>query len=244
MSTAARPLQDAAAPVSTPRPVAPNAPASERTARMISGRHSRFVQWTKLGLASVAVVLIALVGIWPQLRSRDGALPVGVSSGGHEDAESLHMVKPRYTGLDENNLPYEVTADMASQETAKSDLITLDNPKADMTIKDGTWMAFNATSGLYGQKSQLLDLSGTVNLFHDSGYEFTSTSARINLATGAGEGHEPTIGHGPAGEIEGEGFRFMERGKTIVFTGKSRLILYPDAADGTTAAPPAAGANR
>lgn len=244
MSTATRPLHDAAAAISTPRSGAPNSPPSERAGRTLSGRHSRFVQWTKLGLASVALVLIALVGIWPQLRSRDGALPVGVSSGGHEDAESLHMVKPRYTGLDENNLPYEVTADLASQASAKSDSITLDNPKADMTIKDGSWMAFNATSGLYGQKSQLLDLSGTVNLFHDSGYEFTSTSARINLATGAGEGEEPTIGHGPSGEIEGEGFRFLDRGKTIVFTGKSRLILYPGAADGVKAAPPAAGATR
>lgn len=244
MSSAARPRRDAATPISTQKTGAPNSPPSERTARTLSGRHSRFVQWTKLGLASVAVVLIALVGILPQLRTRDGALPVGISTGSNEDPESLHMVKPRYTGLDENSLPFEVTADLASQETAKSDLITLDNPKADMTMKDGSWMAFNATSGLYGQKSQLLDLSGSVNMFHDSGYEFTSTSARINLATGAGEGQEPTIGHGPSGEIEGEGFRFMERGKTIVFTGKSRLILYPNAADAAKAATPPAGATR
>jgi len=243
MSTAARPLRDAAARISTQKVGGPNPPPSERAPRSVSGRHSRFVQWTKLGLASVALVLIALVGILPQLRTRDGVLPVGISTGGHEDAESLHMVKPRYTGLDENSLPFEVTADLASQESAKSDLITLDHPKADMTMKDGSWMAFNATSGLYGQKSQLLDLSGIVNMFHDSGYEISSTSARIDLATGAGEGQEPTVGHGPSGEIEGEGFRFTERGKTIVFTGKSRLLLYPDAADATKPMTPPAGAN-
>ena len=228
MTSSADPMRDAAVTV-TQRSAAPGAPRVGRMARTSSGRYSRFVQWTKLILASVALVLIALVGIWPQLHSRDGGLPVGIAGADREDAESLNMVKPRYTGLDENNLPFEVTADMAIQESSKSDLIALDNPKADMAMKDGSWMALSATSGLYGQKSQLLDLTGEVNLFHDSGYELTSTSATIDLNTGAGKGDEPTIGHGPAGEIEGEGFSFTEKGRIIQFTGKSRLVLYPNA---------------
>lgn len=242
MTSATRPIRDAAAPTVTQGDGAPAPTPGGRAPRSASGRYSRFVQWTKIALASVALVLIALVGIWPQLRPRDGGLPVGISSGGREDAESLHMVNPRYTGLDENSLPFEVTADLASQESAKSDLIKLDNPKADMTMKDGSWMALSATSGLYGQKSQILDLSGNVNLFHDSGYELTSTIATIDLNTGAGQGQEPTIGHGPAGEIEGEGFRFTDKGKTIVFTGKSRLILYPNSDDAAKRATPSTGA--
>ena len=214
-----------------------------RATRHAGGRYSysRFVQLSKLMAATVALVLIALVVIWPQLRSRDNTLPIGIAPSSREDAESLHMVNPRYTGLDENNLPYEVTADLASQESAKSENITLDNPKADMTMKDGTWVALSATSGLYGQKSQMLDLTGDVNLFHDSGYEFTSKTATIDLNTGAGHGNDPTFGHGPAGEIEGEGFTFTDKGKTIIFTGKSRLILYPNKGTAATSAPPPAG---
>ena len=89
-------------------------------ARHTGGRYSysRFVQLTKLMLATIALVLIAMVVIWPQLRPRDTGLPIGIAPSSREDAESLHMVNPRYTGLDENNLPYEVTADLASQETA------------------------------------------------------------------------------------------------------------------------------
>lgn len=227
MTTAARPIASAPGHHTMHDD---GAPAPSRGGHMTRySRYSRFVQLTKLMLATVALVLIAMVIIWPQLRSRDGGLPLGIAPSGREDAESLHMVNPRYTGLDENSLPYEVTADLASQETAKSELITLDNPKADMTMKDGSWVALSATSGLYGQTSQKLDLNGDVNLFHDSGYEFTSTSATIDLSTGAGQGEEPTYGHGPAGEIEGEGFRFTDKGKTIVFTGKSHLTLYPAA---------------
>jgi lipopolysaccharide export system protein LptC len=231
MTTAARPLADQPAPP-TPQSDASTAPIrGARAGRHSGGRYSRFVQLTKLVSATIALVLITLVIGWPQLRPRDGTSQTGASQNGHEDAESLNMVHPRYTGLDANNLPYEVTADGASQQTAKSDLINLDHPKADMTMKDGSWMALTARSGLYGQKSQMLDLSGDVNLFHDSGYEFKSPSATIDLNSGAGEGHEPTTGQGPAGEIEGEGFRFTDKGKTIFFTGKSRLLLYPRADD-------------
>jgi lipopolysaccharide export system protein LptC len=231
MTTAARPIVSAGPQPRTQNDGAAPAPRVPRAMPHAGVRYSRFVQLTKLLAATVALVLVALVVIWPQFSSRDGGLPLGIAPSGREDAESLHMVSPRYTGLDQNNLPYEVTADLASQETAKSDLIALDNPKADMTMKDGTWMALSANSGLYGQKSQQLDLSGEVNLFHDSGYEFTSKTATIDLNTGAGHGSDPTFGHGPAGEIEGEGFRFTDKGKTIVFTGKSHLTLYPGTAE-------------
>lgn len=237
MTTAARPLVHA--PGRRMQHTGDDAPLHGSSAMRHPGaRYSRFVQLLKLMSAAVALILLAAVIVWPQLRPRDGTFQIGVSeSGGPEDAESLNMVNPRYTGLDSNNLPYEVTADLASQETSKSEFITLDNPKADMTMKDGSWLALTARSGLYGQKSQKLELSGDVNLFHDSGYEFTSRSATIDLDSGTGEGKEPAYGHGPAGEIEGEGFRFTDKGKIITFTGKSHLILYPirdDVASGKT----------
>lgn len=240
MTTAARPLASQPARRATQADAVTLPIRGARASRHPGGRYSRFVQLTKLVSATIALILITLVIVWPQLRSRDGTFQNGVSQSGHEDAESLNMVNPRYTGLDENNLPYEVTAEVASQQSAKSDLITLDNPKADMTMKDGSWVALTARSGLYGQKSQQLDLSGDVNLFHDSGYEFKSPSATIDLNSGAGVGHEPTTGQGPAGDIQGEGFRFTDKGKTIIFTGKSRLVLYPHAGDAAPNRPAAA----
>lgn len=240
MTTAARPLANQPVPRATQADAVTLPIRGARAGRHPGGRYSRFVQLTKLVSATIALILITLVIVWPQLRSRDWTSQNGASQNGREDAESLNMVNPRYTGLDENNLPYEVTAEMASQQSAKSDLITLESPKADMTMKDGSWVALTARSGLYGQKSQKLDLSGDVNLFHDSGYEFKSPSATIDLNSGAGEGHEPTTGQGPAGDIQGEGFRFTDKGKTIVFTGKSRLVLYPHTEDPARSSPGAA----
>jgi lipopolysaccharide export system protein LptC len=195
------------------------------------GSYSRFVTLAKLLLPTVAVALIAAVFIWPQLQSREGGFNLGFAELKIGDAERLRMINPRYTGLDQNQLPYEVTAEVANQDSPKADDIQLEKPKADMTLSDGTWIAIEAPLGNYGQKSQLLDLSGGVNLFHDSGYEFNSPTARVDLANGLAEGHERIVGHGPFGDAEGEGFRLLDKGKTIIFTGKSKVVLYPEGED-------------
>lgn len=195
------------------------------------GSYSRFVTLAKLLLPTVAVALIAAVFIWPQLQSRDGGFNLGFAQLKIGDAERLRMINPRYTGLDQNQLPYEVTAEVANQDSPKADDIGLEKPKADMTLSDGTWIAIEAPLGNYGQKSQLLNLSGGVNLFHDSGYEFNSPTARVDLTKGTAEGHERIVGHGPFGDAEGEGFRLLDKGKTIIFTGKSKVVLYPEGDD-------------
>lgn len=209
--------------------------ARRRAAGTPRGSYSRFVTLAKLLLPTVAVALIAAVFIWPQMQARDGGFNLGFAELKIGDAERLRMINPRYTGLDQNQLPYEVTAEIANQDSPKADDIGLEKPKADMTLSDGTWIAIEAPEGNYGQKTQLLDLSGGVNLFHDSGYEFNSPTARIDLSKGVAEGHERIVGHGPFGDAEGEGFRLLDKGKTIVFTGKSKIVLYPEADDAPAA---------
>jgi lipopolysaccharide export system protein LptC len=73
----------------------------------------------------------------------------------------------------------------------------------------------------------MLDLKGAISLFHDSGYELKTTIAQINLAAGTAKGDVPISGHGPGGTVKGSGFRILERGKTMIFTGKSKMVLYP-----------------
>jgi len=205
--------------------------AAPRTWEKVRGRYSRFVTLMRLVLPVFATALLALVVAWPQMRNRDAGFQLGYSNLSVDEAESLRMLNPRYAGLDDNQLPYQVTAEVASQDSPKADTIALEKPKADMTQTDGSWVALEAAIGHYGQKSELLDLSGGVNLFHDSGYEFNSPSARIHLDKGMAEGQERVVGHGPLGEIEAEGFRLVDKGKTIFFTGKSRLLMYPSEDD-------------
>ncbi len=75
----------------------------------------------------------------------------------------------------------------------------------------------------------MLDLKGGVIMFHDMGYEFHTPRASIDMANRSARGDSPVQGQGPFGQISAAGFRLLENGERIIFTGKTRLVLFPDA---------------
>lgn len=195
--------------------------------RHIGANYSRFVSLMKVLLPITALALATVMVAWPQLKSRDSGFSLGFLSVNPYDAENLRMVNPRFTGLDQKALPYTLTADIAIQDNPGADIIRLQHPKADITLKDGTWLALTADKGIHRQKQQTLELSGVVNLFHDSGHSFTTTQVSIDLVRGTAVGNAPVSGQGPSGTLTSQGFRFLGKGNIIQFTGKAKLVFYP-----------------
>ena len=200
---------------------------ASRDRRHVSANYSRFVSLMKLLLPVTALALAAVMVAWPQLKSRDGGFHLGFLSINPYDAENLRMDNARFTGLDKKALPYTLTADVAIQDGPGADIIRLQRPKADITLKDGTWLALTADKGIHRQKKQTLELTGVVNLFHDSGHSFTTTHAEIDLVRGTAEGTQPVTGQGPSGVLTSQGFQFLSKGNIIKFTGKAKLVFYP-----------------
>jgi len=195
-------------------------------------RYSRFVGAMKLILPIVALGMISTIFIWPKLYLEEGRFRVGFLSNLSLDTlENLTLVRARYIGTDKKNRAYMVTAEMANQVSPESDQITLSAPAADITLEDGKWLAMTAKSGEFGQKAQTLLLWGEVSIFHDDGYSFHTETVSVDLKQGSAEGDQPVVGFGPAGRLEAEGFRIIDKGRRVVFTGKSKLVLWPGAAD-------------
>lgn len=193
--------------------------------RALPPHYSRVVGILKVLLPSIAAVLLGLVVAWPQLASRDDRFQLGFSNLDPKQVDTLSMLNARYFGTDETNRPFSVTADVATQADPNAVIVSLEAPKADMSLKDGSGIVMNSDVGYYRQKDQLLDLMGGVDVYHEGGYELHTTSARVDLAQGAAAGDDPVSGQGPFGRIEGQGFSLSDRGKTIIFTGKSKLVL-------------------
>lgn len=208
---------------------APPPPKGRRARRLPLAGYSRMVFLMKVLLPSIAVVLVGLVIAWPELISDDNRFRLSAVRIDQRDADTLRMVNPRYVGTDDRNQPFTVTADIAMQSSGNADLVTLDQPKADLALQDGSWVALTASDGMYYRDRQSIDLKGAVNIFHDSGYEFRSESALIDLKAGTAAGKETVTGQGPGGDIEAEGFQILDRGARILFTGKARLVMYPAA---------------
>lgn len=193
--------------------------------------YSRFVAAAKRLLPVVAGVLIALVALWPHITRKDGRFRIGISTLQESGAEAPTMINPRYVGTDSENRPFSVTADLARNLALNSTSVDLEMPKADITMEDGTWLVLTAREGHFEREAKVLNLAGSVNLFHDTGYEIRTTKVRVDLEEGKATGPEPVEGQGPFGDLKGEGFELFGRGTIIVLTGKSKVTIYPGIRD-------------
>ncbi len=204
-------------------------PITDSDYRRHSKGYSRFVTWMKVILPAVAVLLVVLIMAWPQLQSQDNRFRIGFSSLKLNAGGDPSMVNPRYLGSDKSSQAYSVTADLAKNLLSGNAAIELEMPKADIALADGTWLVLTAESGVYGKGQGKLDLVGSVNLFHDSGYEFRTAKASVDLKKGIAISTMPVEGQGPFGTLKAQGFRLEKNNKVIYFTGKSSLTLYPGA---------------
>jgi lipopolysaccharide export system protein LptC len=163
----------------------------------------------------------------------------------------------QYNGVDSRNRPFSITAQSASQpqalapapapaadpdlegtekapapapaETAKEDeaVVNLKQLVADMTLTDGAWVAVTADDGVYHRDQGRVDLSGNVTLFHDTGLQFQTDAATVDLKNDTASGDQPIEGQNPDGELAAQGFEVRDDGQTVIFTGRAYLKLFP-----------------
>lgn len=189
---------------------------------------SRFVALMKYLLPVLAMSLLGLVVAWPELMPGDDRLEIDFTAVGPAGGPKPQVLNPRVLGIDAQARPFTITADLGSRtETGDGrDIYLFDQPKADITLNDGSWVAITSDNGRYEEASQTLYLRDNVNLFHDSGYEFTTAAARFDVVRDEASGDQPVHGQGPFGTLDADGFRIMEGGERIIFTGKARMTIF------------------
>lgn len=207
-------------------------------ASVIDDRYSRRVAFLKRVLPAVGMTLLLLVAGWPRLAPVLESVRLSFPAIDLREARELRMVNPRYGGLDRYNRPYVVTAAIGRQVPDRDDVMALERPKAVMTVHGGASVVLTAATGIYQSQAQLLDLFTDVNLIHENGTRFVTQRAHLNLSDNTAEGHDPVEGHGPSGDITGQGFRVLSKGETIIFTGESHLLFKGTKPSSTSAEPP------
>lgn len=189
-----------------------------RRLRDVGRAGTRTVRLLKILLPSLAVLIVALLIAWPLMQPAERAAKLN-------DTGELEMLNARYVSMDKEDRPFSVDAERAVRSTADPNVMDLVNPEAEMVLKDGTWIVLRAQKGRYNQESGKLLLLGGVRVLHDKGYEFVSDEAHVDVAEGTAWGDLPVTGQGPFGELHAQGFRLYDRGRTLIFTGRSNLKL-------------------
>jgi lipopolysaccharide export system protein LptC len=206
-------------------------------ARLPGNRYSRRVALLKVALPAIGVSLLLMVMAWPRIaplfdRFRFAAIDL-------REARELRMINPRYVGTDRDGHPVIVTAAVGRQVPQRDDVMSLDQPVANLQSHRGAKIVVTADSGVYQTQTQFLDMFGNVTVTHENGSKFVTSSARLDGANDAAEGHAPIEGHGPQGDVSGQGFQIIDKGDIVIFTGKSSLLLKSTKQDNPAPVPTA-----
>lgn len=204
------------------------AASDEQRARVLrSARaYSRFVRTMKFLLPLSAFAVLAITLLLALFYDADDTLTFSFSSVEQVDND-LRMVNPRFSGLDEENRPFLVTASSAIQDAADPRTVTLETLEADMSLSETTWVNLRAASGHLDTESETLVLEGDISLFTDAGYEFHTQRALVMLSERRVISETEVTGQGPLGSLRADGFEAENAGEILRFTGNVRMRIYP-----------------
>lgn len=214
---------DSAAQPGRTRPAAPPRPI----ARGIRRRRTP-VRLLKIALPLIAVVTVGYLVYW-WFQSRDTTVDVTIVEGAEQGATKAEVTVSdvKYDGKDAQGRPFSITAQAASHAEGDDRHIALKKPLADIIMGSGAYVAVTASEGMLDRDSDTVTLNGDVTLFHDNGLSFQTDSATIDLKAKTAEGSDPVEGQNGDGEIIAQGFKVLDDGDTIEFTGKAYMKIYP-----------------
>lgn len=200
---------------------------SSRTKRSVShraiARRARLIAWTKRVLPAIALVLLALVIMWPEFSHLTAAGGSAVTAMNKAEALGGDLRDAHYRGVDEHGEAYTVTASSGQQVSAEQ--VNLTDPKADIILQNGHWLMLQADHGVYMQHSGLLDLAGHVVVYRDDGLFLYTSVATLDLKTGFASSTHIVSVEGPFGTVDATGFAGSDKGSMLQFSGPARLLM-------------------
>jgi len=209
---------------SPPRPRRADSFAPRRMSALGQG-YSALVKALKLAMPLAA---LAIIGILVVQMTENGqqkkitALPQNEKT----TPGQIELVGAKYEGVDEEGLPYTVIAEKAVRAMNAPDMVSFENPAADITLDDGVWIALKGKTGLFDNTNALLTMKEGVTVFHDGGYEMRVEDISINLKKKTAVTQSPVMAQGPMGTIAAKGMEVVDSGDRVIFGGPALLTIF------------------
>jgi len=188
--------------------------------------YSRMVRTLKIMLPLSAFAILAATMLFVLLYDADDSLTLSFASVEQVDND-LRMVNPRFSGVDNESRPFLVTATSAIQDADDPRTVTLETLQADMAIGETSWVSLSAETGRLDSEDETLALEGDVSLYTDTGYEFHTDRALVQLEEQRVISQSEVTGQGPLGTLRADAFEAENVGERLLFTGNVRMRIYP-----------------
>jgi lipopolysaccharide export system protein LptC len=188
--------------------------------------YTRFVKSMRYVLPILAVILTVVVITWPDMEDKivivqkDELIPTSESDIGENE-----LLNPRFETTDAQNQPIHVTATRALQNQENPNLIKLENPVADLKMKNGSKVNIKALNGTYEQETEKLFLQNDVKILHESGYKLHAEELRVDMKTREAFSDKNVSIEGPDAYIEATGLEGNMNDGILIFKGPATLTI-------------------
>lgn len=194
----------------------------------VNKQYSRFVKWMRFVLPVLAAALIVVVITWPEMEDKVVVIPKeNIIPTGQTEIGQTELLNPNFETTDKNMNPVVVTAHRALQNRENSDLVKLEQPVADMKMKNGSNVHIQAVKGTYEQEAEKLFLEEDVRIKHESGYELFAEEMRVDMQTREAFSDKDVQVQGPEAHIDATGLEGNVDDGLLIFKGPAKLTLTP-----------------
>ena len=201
---------------------------SERMFRR-AALHSRLIRFLRIGIPVGIVVALGLIVVAAYFNPFRAPANISADPGKLVvSGNKIAMEHPRLTGYTTDQLPYELTARIASQDLAKPNMIELTDLRAQLQTKDQGILEITAKTGLYDVKSELLRLSDNILVRTTTGYEARLHEAVIDIKRGTIVSEQRIETKFPNGTLEANRIDVSENGAVVLFSQGVETILVLD----------------
>lgn len=193
--------------------------AGDRTGSVKQARrHSTMVKFLRFGLPAGCFLLAAIYGM-SLLKTAGLGIDLPALKMPKILPENLTMDNPRYEGFNKDGGSYAFTAKTAQQDLAKPSQIKLSGITGTILEADKTKTDVAAATGMFDQKTSVLELFQDIDVASDSGLKAKLTRATIMTKDSILVSKEPVAVEFPAGTI---------RSKTMTLRQKAREVTFLD----------------
>lgn len=190
-----------------------------------AARHSRVIRLLRvaipIGIAAGFGVLVVAVFFNP-FQPVEAVIDPGklVVSG-----TKITMELPRLAGFTNDQKPYELTAQAASQDLAKPGLLELKELRAQLQTDDQGAITVTAVNGLYDTKSDNLKLTENILVQTGKGFEARLQEAVLDVKKGTILSESPVNVRLPNGTVDANRLDISDGGSVVKFSKGVLTVL-------------------
>jgi lipopolysaccharide export system protein LptC len=202
-------------------------PGQQRNAAFgAAKRHSRRVRILRWALPAAALGGLALIAFFfafdPLRIYRD--LPIEFGRISITD-NKLTVDAPKLTGFTQDRRPYSVTAESATQDLSKSNVIELSGIHGQVELANRGETSLRAKNGVYDMKAGVLRLADGIEIGSTGGYQISLTDALVEVRKGHIVTDKPVRAIFPDGSLQAQRLEIFDHGDRARFEGSVVLTF-------------------